>query len=96
VVADPGHYQFPLVAALPHVGGSKAEFGRLLVDLDSQGFDEVDALARLDLQQHGGRVGRPIAYLCSDNGIYWTKTKAQSGLGPEFIANRLANRLDVT
>ncbi len=69
---------------------------RLVLDrLDQLGIDEVVATAPVDLEQEGGRFGRPKAYLCSDKQIYWVKTRSQTGLCAELIANRLAHQLGI-
>jgi hypothetical protein len=75
--------------------GDKTEHRRLLKFLDERGAAEIDAVARVDLVRSGGQVGRPVAYLCSDSQIYWTKTRAQTGLAAELIVDRLAATVDV-
>lgn len=87
-------YQLPLVATVGERQGKLALRG-VLEQLDSRGLHEIDAVALVDLPRHGGRVGRPIPYLCDNNDVYWTKTRAQTGLASELIVNRLAWKLDV-
>jgi hypothetical protein len=93
MVAEQSHYQLPLAAAFS--GDDKGTHRRILEELETYGFQELEAVAPVDLARHGGRVGRPVPYVCSNDQIYWTKTKAQTGLASELIVNRLASKLDV-
>jgi hypothetical protein len=94
MVAEQPHYQLPLAAALG-TDNDKAGLRRILAELDSVGFQELEAIAPVELARHGGRVGRPLPYLCSNDEIYWTKRKAQTGLASELIVNRLASKLGI-
>jgi hypothetical protein len=94
VVAEQPHYQLPLAAAFG-ADSDKAVHRRILEELESYGYEELEAVAPVELTRLGGQVGRPVPYLCSDDQVYWTKTKAQNGLAAELIVNRLASKLDV-
>ena len=94
MVADEVDFQLPLTAAL--AGASRRQqFGDALHSLDQILIEEIEAVARVDLERFGGTVGRPIPYFCSDERVYWTKTRAQTGLSSELIGNRLAQQLAV-
>jgi hypothetical protein len=95
LVSDRFDLQLPLGGFGAGGRRDKADHRRMLEALDQFGTPEVDAVAHLDLPRQGGRYGRPVSYLCSDNQVYWTKTRSQTGLAGEFIANRLAYRLSV-
>jgi hypothetical protein len=94
MVTDDGAYQLPLTAAL--AGGSRGHQLRdLLRSLDEIVAEEIEAETRVDLERSGGRVGRPVPYYCSNRGVYWVKTEAQTGLSSELIGNRLAHQLGI-
>lgn len=94
MIPDDAH-QLPLVGADLGPRAGRADLSRVLLELDSYGYNEVDARAQVDLVRQGGTFARPIAYLCSDEQIYWTKKRSQTGLCSELIANRLAYHLGV-
>jgi hypothetical protein len=94
MVAEQPHYQLPLAGAFSG-DNDKATHRRIFETLESYGCEELEAVAPVDLARLGGRVGRPVPYLCSNGLVYWTKLKAQTGLAAELIVNRLASKLDV-
>ena len=94
MVADEGAYQLPLAAALAGTS-RRQQRSDTLHSLDEILGEEIEAVTRVNLERFGGAVGRPIPYYCSNERVYWTKTKAQTGLSSELIGNRLAHQLDV-